>query len=414
MSAHDPLTRRGIPKDADLRAFAIGSFVTRFGGGAVMSTSAIYFTRHLGFSAAEVAGALSLAGLAALLVTLPAGQLGDRFGAREVLTWLMTGLAVATPLPVLARNPIALAGLLGLEAALASASGSVRNGLIAQLATGGRGVAFKAYLRAVTNSAIALGSLAGGAALLVDRDAAYVAVFVGAGVLTALAAWNTTRLTHVPPRPPVAGEPRLAVLRDRPYVATILATGVFSLHFVAMELGIALFIAQRTAAPTVMIAILLLLNTVAVAGLQVRFSRSSDTVRSGGHELVRGGLLVAAGFVVIGFAEGMPPALAGALLVAGALVHVAGELLGSGGVWAIQMGLAPHERQGQYQGFASLNFTLMHVVGPPVVTLLCVQHGRLGWVLMGAVVLAGSLAAQRLSRWALGERAAYGVTTHSG
>ena len=65
MSAHDPLTRRGIPKDADLRAFAIGSFVTRFGGGAVMSTSAIYFTRHLGFSAAEVAGALSLAGLAA-------------------------------------------------------------------------------------------------------------------------------------------------------------------------------------------------------------------------------------------------------------------------------------------------------------------------------------------------------------
>lgn len=48
------------------------------------------------------------------------------------------------------------------------------------------------------------------------------------------------------------------------------------------------------------------------------------------------------------------------------------------------------------------------------VPLLRRQIGRLGWVLMGAVVLAGSLAAQRLSRWALGERAAYGVTTHSG
>ena len=41
----------------------------------------------------------------------------------------------------------------------------MQQGVIAQLATGGRGVLFKAYLRAVTNTAIGLGSVFGGAAL---------------------------------------------------------------------------------------------------------------------------------------------------------------------------------------------------------------------------------------------------------
>lgn len=49
------LTRRGIPVDPQLRVLAIGSFATRFGSGAVMSTAAIYFTRQLGFTAGQVA-----------------------------------------------------------------------------------------------------------------------------------------------------------------------------------------------------------------------------------------------------------------------------------------------------------------------------------------------------------------------
>jgi predicted MFS family arabinose efflux permease len=171
--AEDRLTRRGLPIDRELRVLAIGSFATRLGGGAVMSTSAVYFTRHLGFSAAEVAVALSVAGLASLLAALPAGHLGDVRGPREVLTRVMIGLAIVTPLPALARSPLILAVALGLEAALASSANAVRNGIIAQIARGGRGVAFKAYLRAVTNAAIAGGSLVGGLALVLDTDAAY-------------------------------------------------------------------------------------------------------------------------------------------------------------------------------------------------------------------------------------------------
>lgn len=409
-----PLTRRGVPLDPELRVLAIGSFATRFGGGAVMTTSAIYFTRHLGFTPGEVALAISASAAAALLVALPAGQLGDTRGPREVLGWLMLALAVATPLPVLATTPLVLAVLLALEASLGAAANSVRNGVIAQIAVGGRGVQFKAYLRAVTNSAIALGSVVGGAALVVDTDAAFVAVFVLAGVLCGFAAWNTTRLQHLPAYQRAEGEPRLAVLRDVPYVAVSLVTSAFALHFIAAEIGIALFVSQRTEVPRVMVAVLLLVNTVLVALLQVRLSRSADSVTTGAHALLRGGVLIAVGFTLIGLADGAPRWFGIAVLLSGALVHVVGEMIGSGGQWGLQMGLAPHERQGQYQGFSSLGFALINVVGPPLVILLCVHGGRLGWVAMGGVVLAASLVAQPLSRWALANRAAYGVTTHSG
>ena len=59
--AQAPLTRRGIPLERDLRVLALGSFANRFGAGAVMTTSALYFTRQVGFSAAEVALALAVA-----------------------------------------------------------------------------------------------------------------------------------------------------------------------------------------------------------------------------------------------------------------------------------------------------------------------------------------------------------------
>ena len=214
--AQAPLTRRGIPLERDLRVLALGSFANRFGAGAVMTTSALYFTRQVGFSAAEVALALAVAAVVGILVQVPAGQLGDSHGPRRVLTVCMVGAALTSALPVLARTPWQLALLLALLTLFERSAGSVQQGVIAQLATGGRGVQFKAYLRAVTNTAIGLGSVFGGAALVVDESWAYVSVFVLNAVFTGFAAWNTTRLPDLPAYVRLEGEPRLAVLRDWP------------------------------------------------------------------------------------------------------------------------------------------------------------------------------------------------------
>ena len=409
-----PLTRRGIPVERDLRVLALGSFANRFGAGAVMTTSALYFTRQVGFSAAEVALALSVAAIVGIVVQVPAGHLGDTRGPRLVLTWCMVGAALTSALPVLARAPWQLAVLLGLQALFERSAGSVQQGVIAQLATGGRGVLFKAYLRAVTNTAIGLGSMFGGAALVIDESWAYVSVFLLNAVFTGFAAWNTTRLPDLPSYERAAGEPRLAVLRDWPFVVVTALTGLFSLHFFVMELGLALFISERTAAPPVMVAVLLLINTACVALFQVRLSRRADSVEAGARALVRGAVWIAVGFAVVGLADRGDATLAVVALVAGSLVHVVGEMIGSGGQWGLQMGLAPHERQGQYQGFAGLGFSVIAVVGPPVVTLLCVDMGETGWLVLAGLMLTIALASVPVSRWALASRERYGVLTHSG
>ncbi len=331
-----------------------------------------------------------------------------------MLTVFMVGAAATAALPVLATEPWMLALALAVLALFERSAGAVQQGVIAQLATGGRGVLFKAYLRAVTNSAMGLGAVFGGLALVVDERWAYVSVFVLNALFTGVAAWNTTRLPELPAYVRAAGEPRLAVLRDLPFVVITAITGVFSLHFVIMDLGLALFIVERTDAPRVMVAVLLVMNTLAVTLFQVRLSRRADSVASGARALLVGACFIAAGFAIVAFAGRGDPTTAVALLVVGSLVHVVGEMIGSGGQWGLQMGLAPHERQGQYQGFAGLGFSLTSVVGPPLVALFCVELGEVGWLALAALMMLTGLVAVPASRWALASRERYGVTTHSG
>jgi hypothetical protein len=266
-------------------------------------------------------------------------------------------------------------------------------------------VEFKAYLRAVTNIAMSLGAALGGLALLVDRTWAYLAVFALDGLSAIATGLLCSRLPHLEPAPARgAGEPRLAVLRDRPFVAVTLLNGIVAMHFVVMTLAIPLWIAAHTAAPTSMVAVLLILNTVAVAVLQLRLARGVDDVPSSARAMVVGCLWIAAGFVVLSFSSGVGAGLAVVLLLAGASVHVVGEMISSSGQWGISMGLAPMERQGQYQGFASLGFSVSNVIAPTLITLLCIEWGRPGWWVMGGLVLAAGALQVPVCRWALRTR----------
>jgi MFS family permease len=130
--------------------------------------------------------------------------------------------------------------------------------------------------------------------------------------------------------------------------------------------------------------------------------------------MARSGFWIAGGFALIAFASGQPTWLAIAFLCAGTLVHVVGEMIGSGGQWGVQMGLAPRERQGQYQGFAGMGFSLSHMAAPTLITLLCIEWGRPGWFVLGGVIALASVLMVPASSWALRSRERHGVLTHSG
>jgi len=415
MTAVKPLTHKGIPTDPNLRILAGATLVNTMGNGAITTTFALYFTRVVGIPATQVGLALSAAAVVALFVQVPIGHLADVKGPRGVMRWLTLATGVVSLGLLVTRNIWVLVGVMMLEGFFDRGAGAVRNGIIARIAEGGEGVRFKAYLRAVTNVGISVGGALGGLALTIDRPWAYLAVFAFNSVTCIVNSFAVGRLPYLEPAPTrAAGEPRLQVLRDLPFVVVTVLTGIFAMHFVVIEVAMPLWIAHSTEAPKSLVAATLLINTVLVALFQVRLSRGADTVTASSKALRTGGLWIGGGFALIAFASGQPRWLAIVLLCAGALVHVIGEMVGSGGQWGVQMGLAPRERQGQYQGFAGMGFSLSNILAPSLAVLLCINGGRVGWfVLAGIIFLSGALSIPA-SAWALRTRERYGVLSHSG
>ncbi|MCW2785565.1 MAG: hypothetical protein JWP74_2082 [Marmoricola sp.] len=409
------LTRRGIPVDPTLRVLALGTMVNRAGNGALVTTFALYFTREVHLHAAQVGVALSVGALAGLFAQIPAGHLGDVRGPRETLR-VLTILSGACTLGLLVTRQLwALILVMALINAAEYGANAVRSGYVARIAVGGQGVRFKAYLRAVTNVAMSLGALLGGIALWINQPWAYLTVLGIDAVTSIITGLMFSRLPHIAPTPPRGvGEPRLAVLRDIPFVVVTLLCGIVAMHFIVMEVGIPLWISQHTDAPTSMVAILLVLNTVVVALFQVRLSLGADDVTHSANAMVSGALWIAIGFVVISLTDGTGRLGAVALLIVGASIHVVGEMITSGGQWGISMGLAPEERQGQYQGFAGVGFGLANVVAPTLITLLCITWGRPGWYVMAGLVLGAAVLLRPASAWALATREKYGAATASG
>jgi hypothetical protein len=410
-----PLTRRGIPIDPTLRILALGTLVNRASGGAVFTTFALYFTRHVDLEPAQVGIALSIAAVVGAVAQVPGGQWGDVRGPRDVMRDLTLLTGVATAGLAVARSFWALVVVISLVTAAQMAANAVRNGYIARVAVGGQGVRFKAYLRAVTNVAMTFGALVGGLALWIDEPWAYVGVFLLDAATSIVTGLLFTRLPHLPGAPARAdGEPRLGVVRDLPYVAATLLTAVLFIHFVVLEIGIPLWISEHTSAPTSMVAIMLALNTIAVAVLQVRMSRGAEGVTSGASAVLRGTVWIAASFVLIAFTDGVAREVAIPLLLVSASVHVVGEMVSGRGQWGVTMGLAPAERQGQYQGFAALAFSLSRVAGPTLITTLCIEWGRPGWFVLAGLILASGLLMRPVSAWGLATREKYGAATASG
>jgi MFS family permease len=410
-----PLTRRGVPVDPTLRVLALGTLVNRAGAGAMVTTFALFFTRKVGLEPAQVGLALSVGALVGMFTQVPLGHLADIRGPREMLRLVTLTTGVFSLLLLVTRPAWALVIVMALILGTDNGAMAIRNGYIARTATGPDGVRFKAYLRAVTNVAMGSGALLGGLALTVDRTWAYLAVFALDSATTIFTGLLYSRLPHLEPAPPRgAGEPRLAVLRDLPFVVVTALTGVVAMHFIVIEVGIPLWISEHTKAPTSMVALLLILNTTVVALFQVRMARGTDTVARASRAMVRGAAWIATGFAVLSFSNGVDRWAAIGLLLAGSAVHVVGEMISSGGQWGISMGLAPMERQGQYQGFAGLGFGLANVVAPTLTTVLCIQWGRPGWFVMAGLILGAALALVPVTRWALATRERYGAGSASG
>jgi hypothetical protein len=390
-----------LPPPGRSRRLIVATFVNTVGGGMFIAGSAVFFTRSVGLSAAQVGTGLSIAWTIGLVTGVPVGRLADRRGAREVAIAFLVLEAACAACFALVHSYAAFVAVATGASLGEGASSALRGALIAGVVPPEDRVRTRAMLRSASNLAISLGAVAAGVALRADTRPAYVALVLGNAVTFLLAAVLVWRLGHVAPHPAARERRTRAALRDRPYVAITAINGVFALQYEVLLLAVPLWIVARTAAPRWLVAVLLIVNTLLVVLFQVRASRGSETIAGATRAMRRSSVLLFACCAI--YAAGAAPhgaALAVAILVVAVVVHTLGELVNAAGSWGLSFGLAPDHAQGEYQGVFQLGLSGARALAPVVLILLCITWGVPGWLLLGAIFAAMGALIGPAARWA--------------
>lgn len=405
------------PADPVARALTAASLSLTVANGMFYAVSALLFTRAMGIPAVTVGIGLTVSGAVGVLTSLGAGYLADRVGALRLLTLCVVaqGLSLAS-FSVVDGVP-AFVAVACLATGARQAGASARSALVARSFTGPSRVEMRARLHVVVNVGIGLGTCVAAAALLVDTPAAYRIAVFAVGCVTTTGALPLVRLARSTeaarrlaepaasgPEPaeaaPVAG-PGRSPFRDPQYLVVVGLTSVFAVHFGLQTVGLPLWIASHTEVPSVMISVLLVLNTVLVALFQVRFARGATTVPSAARTMTRACVVLAVACGLYAAAAVGNVALAVTVLVVASLVHAAAELWGEAGSWTLSFDLADERTAGAYQGLSTMGYAVATMIAPLLVTTTVISHGPAGWAMLaGLFVLVGLAFAVGARRWA--------------
>ncbi|MFD9943716.1 MFS transporter [Nonomuraea sp. NPDC059023] len=387
---------RIVPPAGPARTLALAQLTNSLGDGAFYATSALFFTRVVGLSAAQVGVALTVAWACGMLAGVPLGHVADRWGPRRtaVVLAVATALALSAFLVVRAYPLFILVACL--YACCQGGLTSARQALLAGLVPPEERTAVRAHLQSTLNAGLAVGAGIGGLALSFDTAPAYLAVFALDAVAFLLAALMLRRLPEVPPVPAApAGTraPRLAVLRDRPYALITFLNAIMYLNMPLLSLGLPLWIVERTDAPKPVAAALLVVNMLSVVIFQVRVARQVTDLPSAARVGGRSGwVFLAACLVYAVSGASIGPWAAVAVLVSAALIQVFGEMMQGAAAWELGFALAPADKQGQYQGFFGMGPQIARMLGPVLMTTLLIGWGTAGWLVLGVLFLTAGLA----------------------
>lgn len=381
-----------VPPPGALRVLAAATLTNTIGSGLWSAGSALYLTRVVGLPVATVGAGLTAAGMVGLLASVPAGRLVDRWDPRRLRATLQVLQACAVAGFLLVDTSLAFVLVAVVDALLATASLSVRAGLIAAVAgPAGRVHAF-ASLRAVASVGIGVGAGLAAFALAADTATGYRVLVAGNSVTYLVSAVLVMRLPVMSapaagpessdggaPVGPGAG-PALPPWRDWPYVAVSGASAALALHEVVLVLILPLWIAAETGAPTAVISAVLVVNAVLTVGFAVRASHGASGTVACAAMMVRAALVLAVALLLFAAASGLPSGPGAALLVATAVIYTVGDLWHANAGAALAYDLAPSSAIGAYQGVHGL----ARAAGPALLTWLLLG-GRTGWIALAAL-----------------------------
>ncbi|GGK90063.1 MFS transporter [Nocardia jinanensis] len=374
--------------------------ITAVGNGLYLAGVVLFLTRAVGLTGTSVGIGLSIAGLLGLGAGPAVGHLADRIGPRTIYLVTLTAEALATAALALVHDFGAFVVVATVVSIAEQGSRAVRGALIAQV--GGRGRAhLRGYLRAVTNIGVAVGAAGAGLAIQHDTYTAYLALILADAVSFLLAALVIAR---IPPCPPVRGVDDGRGIRrgrlDIPYLGVTGVYGLLSLQYPVLAVVLPLWIVTHTTAPAWLVSPLLLTNTLLVVCLQIRAGHRVESIADGVTITRHAAVLLAGGCVLFCASAAGPPIVACLLLVVAVIVHTLGEIGQAAGEFELSFNLAPDHAQGRYQGIFGMGTGICVAAAPALLSVLCIDWGQPGWILLGGVLLGAGLAVGPAARWA--------------
>src|SRR5690348_12508644 len=98
MARPDPsrVLRALVPEPGPQRVYGWATLVNTIGFGLYLPSVILYLTQVLHLPSAQVGLGLTVSGMVALLVAIPAGDMADRLGPREMVRWTTILQAVSS------------------------------------------------------------------------------------------------------------------------------------------------------------------------------------------------------------------------------------------------------------------------------------------------------------------------------
>jgi MFS transporter len=393
--------RSALPESGPRRTYLVATLINIIGFGLIVTAMTLFGTKVLHLSTARTGVALTIAGLVGLLAAIPMGALADRRGPREMLRLSQLVLAAAAFSYLFIHSFLGFLIVVSVDVS-ATNSSLAADGALLRRVGGEDAVTFRAKAQTVINLGISLGVIGTGIAVQINSPAAYRALFLVHGLTCLADVAALSRLPRFEALPGAHEGSPLGALRDRPFVAYAVLSGLMFMQYFVPIFLLPLWIVYHTHAPRWSVALITLINTVLVVLFQVRVAKRVQTVRQGGAALRRAGVIFLFSCSVLGLATGIPAWAALLVLAAGIALHTYGELWHASGSFALDFGLAPAHAQGQYQGLIGVGNGAGQAAAPVVLVGLFLSLGRLGFVLLGACFAVIGQFGPAVARW--GER----------
>jgi MFS family permease len=182
------------------------------------------------------------------------------------------------------------------------------------------------------------------------------------------------------------------------------ATSVLSLCWAMLSTGLPVWLAGHTSLPLGVGGVVVVISSVGIAALQIPAGRFGRTARQSARTAVVAGGALAASCVLLATTGGLAGAAGVTVIMAAALLHLAGELGYVAASWGLSVTLMDEHARGVYQGISQSTTAMVQMFAPAAFTIALTMFGAGGWLVIAALFMGAAVSVPALTSWALRTR----------